>query len=290
LRNLPATFPDGIYYPNWDDELRQGFRRETELLFENIMREDRPVTELLDADYTFVNERLAKHYGIPHIYGSYFRRVSLGPELDYRRGLLGQGSFLSITFTQNFRTSPVKRGVWVLENILGTPPPSPPANVPALEDTNGGDAVKSLRNQMELHRANPTCATCHRLMDGIGFSLENFDADGKWRTQEGHPRKWGGVASPINTSVTLWDGTEVNDPAGLRAALLHYSPPYVRFATEKLMTYALGRGVEYYDMPVIRRIVNNACKDDYRFSALVLGIVNSDPFLLRTQGSEQEAQ
>ncbi|MEI7950541.1 MAG: DUF1592 domain-containing protein [Gammaproteobacteria bacterium] len=290
LRNLPATFPDGIYYPNWDDELRQGFRRETELLFENVMREDRPVTELLDADYTFVNERLAKHYGIPHIYGSYFRRVSLGPELDYRRGLLGQGSFLSITFTQNFRTSPVKRGVWVLENILGTPPPSPPANVPALEDTNGGDAVKSLRNQMELHRANPTCATCHRLMDGIGFSLENFDADGKWRTQEGHPRKWGGVASPINTSVTLWDGTEVNDPAGLRAALLHYSPQFVRFATEKLMTYALGRGVEYYDMPVIRRIVNNAGKDDYRFSALVLGIVNSDPFLLRTQGSEQEAQ
>jgi hypothetical protein len=282
LRNLPTTFPDGIYYPNWDDELRQSFRRETELLFASIVREDRPVTDLLDADYTFVNERLARHYGMPHIYGAHFRRVGLGPEFDYRRGLLGQGSFLAVTYTQNFRTSPVKRGVWVLENILGTPPPSPPANVPALEDAGGDDPITSLREQMTLHRQDPTCATCHNLMDGIGFALENFDADGSWRTVEGHPRKWGGKTAPIDTSVTLWDGTEVDGPAGLRAALLRYSPQFVRFATEKLLTYALGRGVEYYDMPVVRDIVQQAEADQHRFAALVLGIVNSPPFLQRT--------
>lgn len=282
LRNLPSTFPDGIYYPDWDDELRTSFRRETEMLFESIVREDRSVVDLLDADYTFVNERLAKHYGMPNIYGSQFRKVTLGPELDYRRGLLGQGSFLSITYTQNFRTSPVKRGVWVLENILGTPPPSPPANVPALEETAGGAEITSLRDQMTLHRADPTCATCHKLMDGIGFALENFDADGKWRTVESHPRKWGGVATPLDTAVELWDGSMAAGPGDVREALLRYSPQFVRFATEKLMTYGLGRGVEYYDMPVIRSIVHEAEKDDYRFSSLVLGIVQSPPFLTRT--------
>jgi len=281
LRNLPTTFPDGIYYPDWDDELRLAFAQETSLLFANIIQEDRPITELLDADYTFVNERLARHYGIPNIYGSHFRRVTLGPELDYRRGLLGQGSFLAVTYTQNFRTSPVKRGVWVLENLLGTPPPSPPANVPALEETGGDQPITSLREQMELHRQDPTCATCHRLMDGIGFALENFDADGKWRTLEGHPRKWDGRVAPIDTKVTLWDGTEVDGPAGLRSVLLRYSPQFVRFATEKLLTYGLGRGVEYYDMPVVRQIVRDAADDDYRFASLVLGVVQSMPFQQR---------
>jgi len=282
LRNLPTTFPDGIYYPNWDDELRQSFRRETELLFASILREDRPVTDLLDADYTFINERLARHYGMPQVYGAHFRRVRLGPEFDYRRGLLGQGSFLAVTYTQNFRTSPVKRGAWVLENILGTPPPAPPANVPALEDAAGDEPVTSLREQMVLHRADPTCASCHNLMDGIGFALENFDADGSWRNVEGHPRKWDGKASPIDTRVTLWDGSEASGPAGLRAALLRYSPQFVRFTTEKLMTYALGRGVEYYDMPVVRDIVRQTAAEQHRFSALVLAIVNSPPFLQRT--------
>ncbi len=241
LRNLSATSPDGVFYPDWDNELRDGFRRETELFFESIMREDRNIVDLLTADYTFVNERLARHYGIPNIYGSHFRRVTLGPELDYRRGLLGKGSFLSITWTQNFRTSPVKRGVWILENILGTPPPEPPPNVPALEDSSAGSTkVLTLREQMTLHRANPTCASCHKIMDPIGFALDNFDADGKWRTKQG-----GDGGTPIDAAVDLFDGQHVEGPAGLRQALLRYSPQFVRMFTEKMMTYALGRGVEY---------------------------------------------
>jgi hypothetical protein len=287
LRNLPSTSPDGIYYPNWDDELRKGFQRETELLFESVMREDRPVTELLDADYTFVNERLAKHYGIPNIYGSRFRRVPLTGALDYRRGLLGQGSFLSVTFTENFRTSPVKRGVWVLENILGTPPPEPPPNVPALEETvDEAHPIRTLRDQLTLHRKEEPCATCHKLMDGIGFALANFDADASWRLMEGHPRKGDGASYPIDASVELWDGTPANGPVELRNNLLRYSPQFVRFVTEKLMTYGLGRGVEYYDMPLLRQIVAGAEDENYRFSALVLGIVQSPAFRMRVKQEE----
>jgi Protein of unknown function (DUF1588)/Protein of unknown function (DUF1585)/Protein of unknown function (DUF1592) len=241
------------------------------------MRENRSVLDLLTADYTFVNERLAKHYGIPGIYGSRFRRVTLGPELDYRRGLLGQGSFLSVTWVQNFRTSPVKRGVWVLENILGTAPPEPPPNVPPLEDTKGAsDHVLTLREQMTLHRSNEPCASCHKLMDPIGFSLDNFDADGKWRTRQG-----GDGGTPIDAAVDLWDGTKVNGPAELRQALLRYSPQFVRMFTEKLMTYGLGRGVEYYDMPVIRDIVRTADRDDDKFMSILLGVVRSAPFQMR---------
>jgi hypothetical protein len=282
LRNLPATSPDGVFYPNWDDELRKSFRRETELLFESIMREDRNVVDLLTADYTFLNERLAQHYGIPNIYGSRFRRVSLGPELDYRRGLLGQGSFLSVTWVQNFRTSPVKRGVWVLENILGTPPPEPPPNVPPLEDSKGGpEKILTLREQMTMHRKNEPCASCHKLMDPIGFALENFDADAKWRAKQGGD---GGV--PIDASAELWDGTKVNGPVELRQALLRYAPQFVRMFTEKLMTYGLGRGVEYYDMPVIRSIVRDAEKNNDKFSSLLLGVVKSAPFQMRAKVEE----
>ncbi len=282
LRNLPATSPDGVFYPNWDDELRKGFRRETEMLFESIMREDRNVVDLLTADYTFLNERLAQHYGIPNVYGSQFRRVGLGPELAYRRGLLGQGSFLSITWVQNFRTSPVKRGVWVLENILGTPPPEPPPNVPPLEDTKGEpEKILTLREQMTIHRKNEPCASCHKLMDPIGFSLENFDADAKWRTKQGGE---GGV--PIDTSVELWDGTKVSGPIELRQALLKYSPQFVRMITEKLMTYGIGRGVEYYDMPTIRAIVRDADKSNDKFSAILLGVVKSAPFQMRVKAEE----
>ena len=279
LRNLPVTFPDGKFYPNWDDELRNSFRRETELLFDSIIREDRSIVDLLTADYTFINERLAQHYGIPGIYGSRFRRVNLGPELDYRRGLLGQGSFLSITFTQNFRTSPVKRGVWILENILGSPAPSPPPNVPALEDTGADDGrILTLREQMTLHRVSEPCATCHKLMDPIGFALENFDADGGWRTDQGDE-----AGTPFDTVVELYDGTMVTGPAELRQFLLGYTPQYVRTITRNLMTYALGRGVEYFDMPVIRSIVRDAEQDGYRFSSIIRGIIESPQFLMRVR-------
>jgi len=284
LRNLPATSPDGVFYPNWDDELRKSFRRETELLFESIIQENRSVVDLLTADYTFLNERLARHYGIPNIYGSRFRRVSLGPDLAYRRGLLGQGSVLSLTWVQNFRTSPVKRGVWVLENILGTPPPEPPANVPPLEDTNSDHRIMTLREQMTMHRKVEPCASCHKLMDPIGFALENFDADASWRTKQGGE---GGV--PLDTSAVLWDGTQVNGPVELREALLRYSPQFVRMVTEKLMTFSLGRGVEYEDMPVIRSIVRDAHKDNDRFLSILMGIIKSAPFQMRTKEVEERA-
>jgi hypothetical protein len=279
LRNLDATSPDGIFYPDWDDELRQSFRRETELFFESIMREDRNVLDLLTADHTFVNERLARHYGIPNVYGSHFRRVTLGRDLDYRRGLLGKGSFLAVTWTQNFRSSPVKRGVWVLENLLGTPPPEPPPNVPPLEDSSGGPGkILTLREQMTMHRKNPPCAGCHKIMDPIGFALENFDADGKWRTKQG-----GEGGTPIDASVQLFDGQQVDGPVGLRQALMRYSPQFVRMFSEKMMTYALGRGVEYSDMPAIRSIVRDVEKDSNRFSALVLGVVKSAQFQMRVK-------
>jgi len=282
LRNLPATSPDGIFYPNWDDELRQAFKRESELFFESILREDRSVLDLLTADYTFVNERLAKHYGIPNVYGARFRRVTLPPELDYRRGLLGKGAFLSVTWTQNFRSSPVKRGVWVLENILGTPPPEPPPNVPALEETKGesGKAL-TLREQMTLHRGAPTCAGCHKIMDPIGFALENFDADASWRTKQG-----GEGGMPIDSKVKLFDGQEVTGPAGLRAALLRYSPQFSRMFVEKLMTYAVGRGMEYTDMPTIRAIVRDTAKVNNRFSAIVSAVVKSPQFQMRVKTDE----
>jgi mono/diheme cytochrome c family protein len=278
LRNLETTAPAQTAFPDWDHELRRGFERETELLFETVLREDRSVLDFLDADYTFLNERLAKHYGIPNIYGAQYRRVALGPELDYRRGILGQGSFLSMTWVQNNRTSPVKRGVWVLENILGTPPPEPPPNVPGLEetaaDTDAGPL--SLREQMTKHRSSEPCASCHKIMDPIGFALEPFTADAKWRSRDAS-------GAPIDAAVELWDGTRVAGPVELRAALLKYSPQFVRTLTEKLMTYALGRGVEYYDMPVVRRIAADAERNGYKFSSIVLGIVSSPQFQMRSK-------
>lgn len=287
LRNLATTAPAQTEFPDWDDELREGFRRETELLFESIMREDRSVLDMLTADYTFLNQRLADHYGIPNVYGSEFRRVPLGDDLDYRRGILGQGSFLSTTWVQNNRTSPVKRGVWVLENVLGTPPPEPPPNVPALEDTNASGAGRSLtlREQMTLHRTMEPCASCHRIMDPIGFALENFTADAQWRTHDG-----GDEGVPVDAAVELWDGTMVDGPVELREAILEYSPQFVRTFTEKLMTYALGRGVEYLDMPTIRQIIREAEPDDHRFSSIVMGIVSSAPFQMRTKSLDSELE
>ena len=285
MRNLPTTAPDGIAYPDWDDELRQAFRREMELFFQSIIREDRSVVDLLTADYTFVNERLARQYGIPNVYGSHFRRVTLGPEYDARRGLLGKGAFLAVTFTQNFRTSPVKRGVWVLENILGTPPPEPPPNVPPLEDSSDKSGkVLTLREQMTLHRKNQPCAGCHKIMDPIGFALENFDADGRWRVKQG-----GDGGTPIDAAVQLYDGQQVNGPSELRQALLRYAPQFVRMIVEKTMTFALGRGVEYSDMPAVRSIVRDAATDDYKFPTIVLGVVKSAQFQMRLRTNERAA-
>ena len=285
LRNLPTTAPDGIAYPDWDDELRQAFRHEMELFFQSIIREDRSVVDLLTADYTFVNERLARQYGIPNVYGSHFRRVTLGPEYDARRGLLGKGAFLAVTFTQNFRTSPVKRGVWVLENILGTPPPEPPPNVPPLEDSSDKSGkVLTLREQMTLHRKNQPCAGCHKIMDPIGFALENFDADGRWRVKQG-----GDGGTPIDAAVQLYDGQQVNGPSELRQALLRYAPQFVRMIVEKTMTFALGRGVEYSDMPAVRSIVRDAATDDYKFPTIVLGVVKSAQFQMRLRTNERAA-
>jgi hypothetical protein len=276
LRNLQSFIPDSDEFPNWDDNLRQAMRQETSLFFESIMREDRNVLDLLTANYTYINERLARHYGIPNVYGSQFRRVTI-PD-DNRRGLLGQGSVLAVTSYPN-RTSPVLRGKYILENILGTPPPSPPANVPPLKETGDGGKVMPLRALLEQHRASPACATCHRIMDPLGFSLENFDATGKWRVKE--------EAGVVDASGQLADGTPVDGPAALRKAILKRPEQFVRTMTEKMLTYGLGRGLEYYDMPVVRSIARDAAGQNYRFSSIVLGIVRSTPFQMKkaTDGS-----
>jgi hypothetical protein len=269
LRQLDAVSPATKAF---DGRLRQAFRRETELLFETILREDRSVVDLLDADYTFVDERLARHYGIPNIRGSRFRRVTL--DGDRRRGLLGHGSFLTVTSAGN-RTSPVKRGKWVLENLLGAPVPQPPPGVETnLDDKSGtGAAPSSMRQRLERHRANPSCAACHSIMDPIGFALENFDLIGQWRDADG--------GLPVNPNGRLVDGTELTGPASLRQALLGHRAEFVATATEKLLAYALGRTVAYSDMPTIRAIVRDAAPDDHRLSSLVVGIVNSEPFRMR---------
>jgi len=267
LRNLQSSVPDRDTFPDFDDNLRQAFRRETELFFASIMREDRSVLDLLNADYTFVNQRLAEHYGMPNIYGSQFRRVKLVDE--NRRGLLGQGSILTVTSYPN-RTSPVLRGKWILENILGTPPPPPPPNVPALKENSEGSKPLPMRALLEEHRKNAACASCHRIMDPLGFSLENFDGIGQWRTKEP-----GGV---VDASGQLADGTKVDGPGALRKALLSHPDQFVETMTEKLLTYALGRGLEYYDMPAVRSIAHDAARNNYRFTSLIMGIVNSTPF------------
>ena len=272
LRNLAAASPDARQFPDFDDNLRQAFRRETELFFESIVREDRSALDLLRANYTFVNERLAKHYGIPNVYGSRFRRVAL-EESGVRGGLLGQGSILTVTSYAN-RTSPVLRGKWILENIVGTPPPPPPSNVPLLQETDAQGKVLSMRERMVQHRSRPECASCHRLMDPAGLSMENFDAIGRWRTRTES-------GSAVDASGGLPDGAEFTGMSGLRTALLRRPELFAATLTEKLMTYGLGRGIDYSDAPSVRAIVRQAQSQDYRFSSLVLGIVRSDPFQMR---------
>jgi hypothetical protein len=267
LRNLQSVNPAGEDFPNFDENLRDAFRQETELFVGSIFREDRSVLDFLNANYTFVNQRLAKHYGIPDIYGSQFRRVTLQGE--ERRGLLGKGSMLIVT-SYPTRTSPVLRGKWILENLMGTPPPAPPPNVPALKENDEGGKVTTVRERLEEHRKNPACATCHRVMDPLGFSLDNFDAVGAWRTKEN--------GLPIDATGQLADGTKINGIQDLRAALLKHPERFVDTLTEKLMTYALGRGLEYYDMPIVRGITRDAANNDYRFSSIVMGIVKSPAF------------
>jgi cytochrome c551/c552 len=270
IRNLETVRPDPVAFPEWDESLRSSFKDETELFFESILRENRSVLDLLNANYTFLNERLARHYGISGIYGSQMRRVTLTD--PNRGGLLGQGSLLTVTSYPN-RTSVVQRGKWVLENLLGTPPPAPPPNVPPLEATTGNQHL-TLREAMEIHRKNPVCAGCHARMDPIGFALENYDGIGKWRATDG--------GSVIDTSGKLPDGTLFNGPAGLRTILTTVrKDEFVTTVSEKLLTYALGRGVEPYDQPTLRAIVRESERDNYKLADLVEEIVKSTPFQMR---------
>jgi mono/diheme cytochrome c family protein len=279
LRNLKNFQPNSNEFPDFDDNLRQAMQRETELFFESIVRENRNVVDLMTADYTFLNERLAKHYGVPNIYGSHFRRVTLKDEA--RKGLLGKGAILMVTSHAD-RTSPVVRGKWILDNLLDAPPPPMPANVPPLnESAQRQGRILTMRERMEEHRANPVCASCHKIMDPIGLSMENFDAVGAWRTRDG-----GTLGTPINATGELLDGTKVDGVVTLRQALLRQPEIFVATVTEKLMTYGLGRGLGYYDMPTVRAIVRETAPD-YRFTSIVLGIVNSTPFQKRMKVSSE---
>jgi hypothetical protein len=280
LRNLEQrVIPDLLLFPDFDDNLRKAFRRETELLFSTVLREERSVLELLDADYTFVNERLARHYGVAGVYGGRFRRVELTD--PNRWGLLGHGSILSLTSAAS-RTSPIIRGKFIVSNLLNNPPEPPPAVVPALEDSAPTDRPSTVREQLELHRRNPECNSCHRNLDPLGFALENFDAVGRWqaRTRDG---------LEIDSAGILADGTPVGGPIQLREALLARPEVFAGTVAEKLMIYALGRGLEPADMPQVRRILRNAANDDYRLSSIILGIVDSLPFQMRTKLAEPDA-
>ena len=273
LRNLDAAQPDARLFPDFDDNLRQGFRRETQLFFESILSEDRSVLDLLTADYTFLNERVAKHYGVPHVYGDDFRRVSL-PGGTGRPARPWEYSHRDLV---RERTSPVLRGKWILENLLGSPPPPPPPNVPPLEETRSNTHVVSMRERMEAHRVNPACASCHRIMDPAGLSMENFDAIGRWRAAEG--------GAAIDATGSLPGGRDFDGVARLRAALLDRPDVFVGTLTEKLLIYALGRGLDPTDAPAVRAILRGAADDDYRLSSLILGVTQSAPFQMRRSQS-----
>jgi len=269
VRNLRTATPDKNDFPDFDDNLRRAFETELDLFFRSIVREDRSVLDLLTADYTFLNERLAQHYGVPNVYGSQFRRVVLAD--DARRGLLGKGGVLLVTSHAD-RTSPVARGKWILDNLIGAPPPPPPPDVPALPEPTAAQPL-TMRGRMERHRANPACASCHRMLDPLGLALENFDAVGAWRTRD--------AGQPIDATGELSDGTRVDGAVALRGALLKRQDVVVHTIVEKLLTYALGRGLEAADMPAVRAIARDASRRDYRFSAIVEGVVNSVPFRMR---------
>jgi hypothetical protein len=277
IRDLDKIDPDAVLFPNFDQNLRQAFRREIELFVESIIRENRSVMDFVSADYTFVNERLAAHYDIPDVRGNLFRRVTLTD--PNRFGLLGKGAVLTVTSYPN-RTAPVLRGAWILENIMGTPPAAPPPDVEGFKENKEGEKPKTVREIMQLHRAKPSCNGCHGVMDPLGFALENFDAIGGWRSKD----RWAGEV--IDASGKLVDGTPVSNPNDLRKALQKRPDQLVQTVTEKLMTYALGRSVEYHDMPAVRKIVRDAAREDRRFSAVVMGIVRSAPFQMGKVSSD----
>jgi uncharacterized protein DUF1588/uncharacterized protein DUF1592/uncharacterized protein DUF1585 len=271
LRNISRIAPDTTTFPSFDENLRQAMEKETELLVESQVREDHSVADLLSTDYTFLNQRLAEHYGVKGIYGNEFRRVKLDDPNRY--GLLGQASILAVTSYPN-RTAPTIRGKWVLEQLLGTPPPPPPANVPSLKEDLTTQKL-TMRERMEAHRSNPACAACHKMMDSLGFALDNFNGIGGWRDSTGPG------AGPIDSSGNLPDGTKFNGPEGLREVLVKKRGMFIETFTERLLTYSLGRGVEEYDLPVVRKIVREASADDQKWSSIILGIVNSTPFQMR---------
>jgi hypothetical protein len=275
LGKIIAVKPDEYEYPEFDENLRGAILEETRRFIGSQLREDRSVVDLLSADYTFVNDRLARHYGIPNVYGNQFRRVTFTDGV--RGGLLGQSSILTATSYPN-RTSPVVRGRWLLENMLGAPPPPPPPDVPALKESGVEGQPKSVRERLEAHRKNPTCAACHVRMDPLGFSLENFDALGKWRTMSD--------GAPIDPSASLPDGTQFLGVVGLRKLLLDHRADFVRTLTEKMLAYAIGRSVEYYDLPVVRQVTRSAAQSDFKWSAVVLGIVKSAPFTMSTAAGQ----
>jgi hypothetical protein len=268
---VQQVWPNPDVFPDFDANLRDAFLKESELFFDSMLKEDHSVLDLLNANYTFVNERLARHYDIPNVYGSQFRRVQFAD--SKRQGVLGEGSILTVT-SYATRTAPTIRGRWMLENILGVPPPPPPANVPSLDLKKGENGKPlTMRQQMEEHRKNPACAACHKVMDPLGFALENFDATGKWRTNDG--------GNPIDASGVAPDGFALNGPADLRKYLLSHPDQFVNTVASKLLTYALGRGVEYYDAPALRKIMRDSETGNYRWSTLILGIVKSTPFQMR---------
>jgi hypothetical protein len=278
LRNLRTVVPDAVSFPEFDENLRDAFRQETELFVESLIRDDRSVLDLLGADYTYANERLAEHYGIPGVYGSHFRRVQLEGELAERRGgILGHGSLLTVTSYAN-RTSPVLRGKWVLTNILGTPPPAPPDDVPDLPDRGEDGRPATVRDRMIQHREDPVCAACHAPMDPLGLALENYDAIGRWRDT-------GEANLAIDASGQLPSGTPFYGPQGLLTLLLDRPEEFTGTVTEKLLSYAIGRGPEHYDRPTVRSITRAAAFDNYRWSSIIVGIVQSTPFRMRRSES-----
>jgi len=285
VRGLKSSEPVVNLFPDFDDNLRAAYQREVELFFASIAHEDHSVLDLLTANYTFVNERLAKEYGIANVYGPQFRRVNLTADLDMRRGLLGKGALLTVT-SNAARTSPVARGKWFLQTFVGVSPPDPPPNVPVIKDAaadaTGNTHVPTMRETMEAHHTNPACASCHKIFEPMGLALENFNAVGTWRTHDGD--------SLIDASGVLVDGTKVNSVADLRQWVVGRSDQFIRVVTEKLLTYGLGRGVEYQDMPMLRSIVHDAAPSKYKFSALVLGIVKSPAFQMNMKLEEKTVQ
>jgi hypothetical protein len=280
VRGMQASEPVVDLFPDFDSTLRDAFRREIHLFFGSIIHEDRSILDLLTADYTFVNERLAKHYGIPDVYGSQFRRVNLGPELDMRRGLLGKGALLTIT-SEAARTSPVKRGKWFLETFFGVSPPDPPPGVNTDLTATEGEAPKTMRARLEAHHTNPNCASCHNIFEPMGFAMENFSAVGKWRTED--------AGSPIDSTAVTNDGIPLEGIPSLRELTVSKGDQFAQVVTEKLLTYAIGRGLEYEDMPLVRSITRSAAEDNYRFSSLLMGIIRSPAFTMnmKTAASEE---